>query len=455
MNGKACNFLAILFGCVGSAGGVFSLVNHNTTLSIVFFVVCYSLCFYFFFLCERQNLPKSGNDVVSQPEESAPEPDEPLPVIEAATPFPSSVSDVSLEYIPQPPREVYASENGLLPAEILMLHYAPRYKTCNNDFPGFWSYQYAVNDPQHVLDSLYNRGFIRLSSASERLCNLTIPELKEILKAFDLKTTGKKAELVSRLQDSVEDAELDPFVPVRNYVLTELGEQELKDNEYVVYLHKDKYLGISIWDINELRHKYPKMPWKDLIWLKFNQEGLSASAARLSGNASAYISLCSRRYHFLMDEKNYANALTYLSEVIYYEVNMSAVQSYLYDLKEQSKPFPFPRYRRILDPQTGSSMLVEDTTPPSFEKSVKVHAFYPYQLDAFKTLQEKLHLSDNDLWHKLMDIFDRLPPTYCIFSDDEIAGVIIAEITGDSDLASKLYLRAEDRILNEKHSQYP
>ena len=40
------------------------------------------------------------------------------------------------------------SKQGLYPHEIMMLEYAPHFKTSNNGFQNFWYWQYSVTDPQ-------------------------------------------------------------------------------------------------------------------------------------------------------------------------------------------------------------------------------------------------------------------------------------------------------------------
>ena len=78
----------------------------------------------------------------------------------------------------------YSSRNGLKPPEILMLYYARTYKTNKTDFPVFWRYEYAVENPQKILNMLIDKGFIYIASAKESIKSLTIIQLKEILKKF-------------------------------------------------------------------------------------------------------------------------------------------------------------------------------------------------------------------------------------------------------------------------------
>ena len=66
-------------------------------------------------------------------------------------------------------KNAFPSSNGLYPHEILMLDYASSYKTSGNSFQNFWKWNYSVLDPQRILDSLFERGFICRGDAASAL----------------------------------------------------------------------------------------------------------------------------------------------------------------------------------------------------------------------------------------------------------------------------------------------
>jgi hypothetical protein len=141
------------------------------------------------------------------------------------------------------------SKQGLYPHEIMMLEYAPRFKTVNNTFQGFWYWQYSITEPQAVLDSLYKRGFIEISDLRTTLERLRIPEIKEELKLIQQKMTGKKAELIDRLIEFGDIEGLEKKYIERYYVITSKGEDELNENQYVSYLHRHRYM--TCWEMNK------------------------------------------------------------------------------------------------------------------------------------------------------------------------------------------------------------
>lgn len=67
------------------------------------------------------------------------------------------------------------SKQGLYPHELIMLEYAPSFKTSNNTFQQFWYYQYSVTEPQSLLDSLFVRGFIEIGDLKSALQKLKLP----------------------------------------------------------------------------------------------------------------------------------------------------------------------------------------------------------------------------------------------------------------------------------------
>ena len=169
-------------------------------------------------------------------------------------------------------KNAYPSKNGLPPREIMMLSYAEYYATDTDVFPRFWLYDYAIDDPKVILTKLLNGGFIQVASAADSLSRLTVKELKTVLEKHDLPQTGKKAVLIDRIIESISSDELENIVLSRKYKLTDVGQNELKQNEYVPYLHTHKGYWLSVWDLNKMIHEHPEHRWRDLIWGHLNQK---------------------------------------------------------------------------------------------------------------------------------------------------------------------------------------
>ncbi len=173
-------------------------------------------------------------------------------------------------------KTVIPSAHGLYPAEILLLDYCSRgtYPNPKSGYPRCWWFSYGIRDVNAVLASLEERGFITLGSVKDAIPGFTIPQLKGILVAHEQATSGKKADLVVRVSQTVTDEELLAAGAQQKYALTELGRQELDENAYVPYMHtnrnkttEDSRFGIlfNVWTINQLLGTGDKSNWRAIV----------------------------------------------------------------------------------------------------------------------------------------------------------------------------------------------
>lgn len=265
------------------------------------------------------------------------------------------------------------SENGLYPHELLMLSYATSYSQCGNSFARFWYYEcHYTGDPQQLLDSLAERGFIEPATLEDALNHQTAAELKELLKEFDLKVSGKKADLVHRLMGEGNTEVLEKRCKNRVFQRTEKGEAELKANEYIPYIHKRQTYGLSIWDMNRLMNTPPKGNYRDKIWAYFNQKAIKEYEA---GNFGLYRNVRWNMCEFLMEEKKYDHVLPLLSEVIFFD--LSGVSN---GYSTEIEPYMMDSTLRINFPYEDSCA----TIPPAILRTVEV-------------IQEALDLSREEL----------------------------------------------------------
>lgn len=168
------------------------------------------------------------------------------------------------------------SENGLYPAEILLLEYCTygTYPSPQSGYPGFWWFEYGIRDVGAVLKTLANRGFVENSSVRESLSSFTLTQLKELLVAKSQPISGKKADLISRVVDCYSDEELLSNGLELKYKLTEKGQKELEENAYVPYMHKSPRKTIegspfgkpfNVWSINKALGMGNKSNWKQIV----------------------------------------------------------------------------------------------------------------------------------------------------------------------------------------------
>lgn len=133
----------------------------------------------------------------------------------------------------------------LSPYEVLFLWYI---EGCTAKEPGiaiYWTYEYNFSDFSEAIDKLLQAGYLRVSDYKFNMQKCTTTELKEVLKQHDLKVSGKKTDLIERLEANVNaDVLKDTFS--RGYLqLTEAGKLLTESYSHVILWHQYKNLMIN------------------------------------------------------------------------------------------------------------------------------------------------------------------------------------------------------------------
>lgn len=375
-----------------------------------------------------------------------------------------SISDLELQRnqkvneIRKLAKHSFPSKNGLRPHEIAMLASAHKYKESENTFPQYWHYEYGIDDPQQILNMLLDRGFVRIATAKESIEILKVPELKQILEEAGITPKGKKSDLIQKICECVSEEDLCRKIPIRKYVLTELGNEEIKENEYVTYFGKSTKYGLNVWDMNRMIQDYPKNLFRDRIWAHLNQQiWESANALQTDGNIyNFYCREISLRYEmcdFLIEEnRNTSDALNFWLIAFYYDLMLKAVERFQMELHLE-KFRDGHAMKRIKDPNTGESVLVKDDCKPQFKEGLGIS----YKINSFKTIQTVLDLSDDQIFQSLLKCLEKIDSikyemmrTIDIvkleLSNEEIATLIISEANGNEKSADKIYKNIERQI---------
>ena len=314
------------------------------------------------------------------------------------------------------------SKQGLYPHEIMMLEYAPHFKTSNNTFQNFWYYQYSVTEPQSILDSLYNRGFVEVGDLKSAIEKLKLSEIKEELKLINQKVTGKKDELVSRLIENGNIDFLNQKYAERYFVLTPKGEQELKENQYVSYLHRNRYM--TAWEMNQ-RIAQTHYPYRDILWGYFNEQ----SGKHIQNyDFGFYRNVRLNMHDFLCEENKYKAALKLLIEVISYD--LSGLGN---------------NYRFVLDSGMPKDIRCESRLSNFFTKEDDV-TLPPAIINYFEKLKNNLEFSDNEFISCVYKEFSEIETFDRVFSADECANIILSEIGLEKKKVESSYKVAEKRI---------
>lgn len=315
-----------------------------------------------------------------------------------------------------------ASKHGLYPHEILILDYAHTFYTDGNSFQGFWWYGYGIRDMQAVLNSLVERGFLEVGNVQGTLERQTAAVIKDTLKLYGLKTSGKKAEIIKRALDEIPEDELKNRFPQRTYKLTSLGQEELKSEDYIPYVHRHGY-GLDIWSMNQLIHTKPSRSCRDIIWEHLNNESIQCYS---ENNWGLYRNCRFSMSEFLKEENKIEESLVLLAEVAYV------------DLSGASNNFDI----RFLD------IISQNFFP--YEHSLATTA--PGIISRIFDRQKELGYTDDDLKSVLEKCMSKLSTPIHLFTADECVSIIFFERDGNKEALSKLYEKAQ-KTFKRKYPQ--
>lgn len=153
-------------------------------------------------------------------------------------------------------KTVKPTSRGLYPPEIVMLYFCKKYPLEEEKkYPAYWWFEYGVINAKSLLDTLEEKGLIRLGSK------------------------GK-------------------------YEPTEEGGKELIENEAIVWAHRKKAIG-SAWDMARLLDGHMKN-WKDVVWRTFEEQKVELLK---QGQLGLYRNVFQAQAEFAEYEKKYGLAI--------------------------------------------------------------------------------------------------------------------------------------------------
>lgn len=306
------------------------------------------------------------------------------------------------------------SRQGLLPHEILALCKAGKYHV-------------QTEGPADVRSYLMEQGFLEPGTIQETLEALKVTDLKAELRDRGMKVSGKKAELVDRLLEGADHGELEAKYPERYYRLTQKGQQELAENEYIPYLDKTGYM--SIWEMNQelFRNNPDGFDYRDIVWRALNKR--SAEAA-LHGDVALYIETRTDMHFFLVEEGKFGQALSVLCGAAAVELSGMAGIDWYCNLETD-------RY--------ALETILEYGFPYRESNYVLPISMAVWMGD----LREALDLNDEAFRAALINGFERnsIPPRWArIFTNEECADIVINEIGQHPRKLATIYKHAEERL---------
>lgn len=116
----------------------------------------------------------------------------------------------------------------------------------NDEYSRYYEGKYGIKNINKLHKWLYDNGYLRNAYLDEALNLYKVPELKMILESLGLQKTGKKADLIERITESISDSEKDKITKNCNTLfLSDEGEMFLEENYDFVLFHRCQY-NISI-----------------------------------------------------------------------------------------------------------------------------------------------------------------------------------------------------------------
>lgn len=307
------------------------------------------------------------------------------------------------------------NDGELSPEEILMLALTNEKDTANDFFPGYWEYSYNVN-PQVLFTQLINKGYYtKEKSLLLTLERKTVEELKQILRINNLKVSGKKQELVNRILNELPEKQLNAIDLIEVYKINDKAKEIITNNEHISFFHNSS-LEISIYTAHDFKIKNPN--FNSIEIAKYLGE-IQAKKYLSNGNWGLYRNLRHAFSEIEMKENKLDIALTLLFEVCYI------------DLSGMGNNFN-PEYTKYHEEYF-------------FPYSKSLFKLAPGIVNKIRKIKVKLNLTDADIKDLFLKSLENYQLPFHLFTKEEVADILIAEINHDEKKVNYYYNVAETR----------
>ena len=129
-------------------------------------------------------------------------------------------------------------------------------KRTDYEIPKYYEESAFGRNVEPALHRLLDGDYLEICGLEKRVSLKTIPELKAVLTDYELKTSGKKGELVQRILNNISPDELEEIFPVGIYQITEKGFNALKPYS-ILELNRKYSLGLSYYRLLQEKSKHP------------------------------------------------------------------------------------------------------------------------------------------------------------------------------------------------------
>lgn len=198
----------------------------------------------------------------------------------------------------------------------------------DNEYVGYLKYQYNITNPSTFHKRMITEGYLQKADIETTLKSFLLPTLKEYCEKFELKKTGKKADIIKRLiQETPVDFQNKLIEETGLYRLSLKGKAIVDKNYQFVYLHKHSSWCVSPNDYKKESKKNPGLSYFEIIrniFFKRINQNLSDSLNE-NNVIPEYLSL----YELYKDQGK--NGSRYLANYLYTLLNYSYQLNRAYD----------------------------------------------------------------------------------------------------------------------------
>ena len=237
------------------------------------------------------------------------EPVKPEPVVEVKT---TIKVDKPPEYNPWDKKQGNNQENYAI---ALFLHsmssHPVKASSSPDEFPRYVSYDFGIHDPVKFFHDLLKEGYFRESTPSEILKTYTVTDLKKILSDNGEKETGKKTDLIERIEANISPENLP--IP-KMYSVSDKGLEFIKQNEEFIKLFRNPY-NITYGEYIATKGDKSYLSYNDVVWSVFQRREMFGRSfwERRSNQWN--------RANFLKSEGKLEYALQFYIYALFFDIN--------------------------------------------------------------------------------------------------------------------------------------
>lgn len=179
----------------------------------------------------------------------------------------------------------------------------------NSCYPKYFYSNYGIIDCNTFHNDMIKKGFLEKANLEKTLSTKTLVELKEILQKNNLKKSGNKPEIITRIIDNIDPEKIE--VENEIYILSEKGKEYIAKYQYILDI-KDTSISVEEFE-KEREILSPKFSNRDVIWAIYNKYCLKLFYEK---NFGLYRNNFFEMALFLDKEKRYKESLEHYLKVL-------------------------------------------------------------------------------------------------------------------------------------------